>query len=141
MSSPPPTVLSNSQEQAYQLKSVMYHGSSRKILLQNENGPCPLLAVANALLLRGEIDLDPACVRSGVACTDDVVNALAERAAANAPSRSAIDEGEYRLNEALELLPPLRHGMDVNPPQRSIDARVAMSARLSPGLVIVPSNS
>ena len=83
MSSPPPTAFSNLQEQAYQLKSVRHRGSSRKILLQNEKGPCPLLAAANTLLLRGEINLDPACVRSGVACADDVVNVLAEWAAAN----------------------------------------------------------
>ena len=131
MSSPPPTAFSNLQEQAYQLKSVRHRGSSRKILLQNENGPCPLLAAANALLLRGEINLDPACVRSGVACADDVVNVLAERAAANAQSRSANNEGKYRLNEALELLPRLRHGMDVNPRFASGPSGVEYTAELA----------
>jgi len=65
---------------AYRLKTVKYQNSSRKILLQNENGPCPLLACANALLLRGVITLPSACVRNGVASIDDVVNVLADRA-------------------------------------------------------------
>ena len=33
------------------------------IVLQNENGPCPLLAIANCLLLRGAVEL-PAGARS-----------------------------------------------------------------------------
>ena len=55
-------------------------GSDRKILLQNENGPCPLLAAANALLLRGAISLPSVCIRSGCASLEDVVNMLAEKA-------------------------------------------------------------
>ena len=40
------------------LKRVATLGRARvPIALQNENGPCPLLACANALLLRGEIEL------------------------------------------------------------------------------------
>ena len=112
---------------------------SRKILLQNENGPCPLLAAANALLLRGVISLAPECNRNGVASTDDVVNMLANRALLASSSSSLGDrisasatstttttkddnqednsrsQHEYHLNEVLSLLPNLQHGMDVNP--------------------------
>ena len=115
----------STRQQAYRLKSVRYLGASRRILLQNENGPCPLLAAANALLLRGEATLDPACLRSGVASADDVVNVLADIAAANASSPSpsspspssshSSPEHEHRLDGALRLLPLLRRGMDVNP--------------------------
>lgn len=46
---PPPT---------HVLKRVTTLGRERApIALQNENGPCPLLACANALLLKGEIAL------------------------------------------------------------------------------------
>jgi hypothetical protein len=125
------------QQQAYQLKSIKYRNNtnsntnssttttvSRRILLQNENGPCPLLAAANALLLRGEITFDPICIRNGVASTSDVVNMLADRACTNKASRqlnnnthimSATPESEYHLHEVLSLLPNLQHGMDVNP--------------------------
>ena len=37
------------------IKNIKYFGSNRMILLQNENGPCPLLAVANALLLENKL--------------------------------------------------------------------------------------
>ena len=63
--------------------------------LQDVNGPCPLLAIANALLLRGDIDL-PAGARSrGLVRLDDLLSVLAEylllggRAATAEPSALA----------------------------------------------------
>ena len=104
---------------AYQVKTIRYENASRKILLQNINGPCPLLAAANALLLRGVISLSGECIRSAVASTDDVVNMLAGWAIERSHRRGAhADESsdhEYHLNEVLSLLPSLQHGMDVNP--------------------------
>ena len=105
---PPP----KKKEMAYQIKSIRYQSSPRKILLQNINGPCPLLAAANALLLRGVITLSSECVRNGVASTDDVVNMLANRALIRSQQQSS---HEYHLNEVLSILPTLQHGMDVNP--------------------------
>mmetsp|Transcript_57005 Transcript_57005/g.121039 ORF Transcript_57005/g.121039 Transcript_57005/m.121039 type:complete len:536 (+) Transcript_57005:120-1727(+) len=115
--------MSAGRTQAYQLKAIRFQNAPRKILLQNENGPCPLLAAANALLLRGVITLDPVCVRNGVASTEDVVNVLANWAllAGNsakenlAATNQRSDHAEYHLNEVLSLLPDLQHGMDVNP--------------------------
>jgi hypothetical protein len=104
---------------AYQVKTITYRAASRKILLQNINGPCPLLAAANALLLRGVISLSGECTRSGVASTDDVVNMLAgwaiERSSRHNTSSEQPSDHEYHLNEVLSLLPSLQHGMDVNP--------------------------
>lgn len=120
--------MSGNSSQAYQIKSIRYQNESRRILLQNENGPCPLLAAANALLLRGVLTLDPVCIRTGVASTNDVVNMLANRAlaagnreetkqeiVAETESSSHHNHHEYHLNEVLSLLPDLQHGMDVNP--------------------------
>ena len=124
------------QQRAYQLKSVEYMGHTRRILLQNENGPCPLLAAANALLLRGRIRLDPKCVRNGVVSAEEVINVLADVASDNASSTSSTsnnesdiindddDDGnmirhrldrEHHLDEVLCMLPNLQRGMDVNP--------------------------
>eukprot|EP00986_Skeletonema_menzelii_P014452 scaffold9607_cov157-Skeletonema_menzelii.AAC.2 len=126
---------------AYQIKSIRYQSSPRKILLQNINGPCPLLAAANVLLLRGVITLSSECVRNGVASTDDVVNMLANRALIRSQQQSSTNitndehgnehddnpffdssssssnnhHHEYHLNEVLSILPTLQHGMDVNP--------------------------
>lgn len=112
-----------SHTMAYQIKSIRYQNSPRKILLQNINGPCPLLAAANALLLRGVITLSSECIRNGVASTDDVVNMLANRALLRSSKNTTTNqEGgkpcsnhEYHLNEVMEILPTLQHGMDVNP--------------------------
>ena len=37
---------------SFPCKRIMYQGREVPILMQNENGPCPLLALANALCLR-----------------------------------------------------------------------------------------
>merc|ERR1712151_583656 len=69
--------------QVYRLKTIRYLNYDRKILLQNVNGPCPLLAAANALLLRGTITLPPSCIRNGIASLHDVVNVLGMKAMNN----------------------------------------------------------
>ncbi len=41
----------------YKLKRIDFFGRKVPIALQNENGPCPLLAIANILLLKKQIEL------------------------------------------------------------------------------------
>jgi hypothetical protein len=41
----------------YHLKWIMWHDRKAPIVTQNENGPCPLIAISNILLLRGKIIL------------------------------------------------------------------------------------
>ena len=45
------------QQENYKLKKVEFKDKKTSIVLQNTNGPCPLLAVANILLLRGDITI------------------------------------------------------------------------------------
>jgi ubiquitin carboxyl-terminal hydrolase MINDY-1/2 len=120
-------------------------GSERRILLQNENGPCPLLAACNALLLRGDVEFPPPCVRNSVASLDDVTNMLANQAlrhlqaTATLPSTSPSqqqqqqqqqhqqqqqllpppeqqqEQHDYFLHELLTHIPTFQYGMDVNP--------------------------
>ena len=71
----------------------------------------PLLAAANALLLKKTISLPSECIRSGVASIDDVVNILAEKALLS----SSKVGGEVHLDELLNIIPKLQFGMDVNP--------------------------
>lgn len=100
----------------------MYH-----ILLQNENGPCPLLAACNALLLRGAVHFPASCIRNGVASLDDVTNMLANHALQH-PLRNVIpspsdrtlrpeqgQQHDYFLHEFLSYVPTFQYGMDVNP--------------------------
>lgn len=98
---------------AYTLKSVKYKNRECQILLQNENGPCPLLAVCNCLLLRDDIRLPAVATRNNIASIDDVVNTLADHAI----HKHSIDGSEnvYHIDELLKLFPTLQFGMDVNP--------------------------
>ena len=41
----------------FSTKTVSFHGDTKRIVLQNENGPCPLLAILNALILQGRLQL------------------------------------------------------------------------------------
>jgi hypothetical protein len=94
-----------------------WQSNDRKILLQNENGPCPLLAAANALLLKGVIHLPSVCVRNGCASLEEVVNMLAEKAMNyNHTHQDGSDNAVHEhIHELLDLIPNLQYGMDVNP--------------------------
>ncbi|GAX26913.1 hypothetical protein FisN_9Lh209 [Fistulifera solaris] len=94
----------------YRLKTVQYQNHDRFILLQNENGPCPLLAAANCLLLRGDCTLPSEAVRKGIASLDNIANMLAEHAMSN----SEHDHAVY-VDELMEHIPKFQFGMDVNP--------------------------
>ena len=42
-------------DELYRIKLITYDNSRIPILMQNRNGPCPLLAISNVLLLRKKI--------------------------------------------------------------------------------------
>lgn len=87
-------------------------------MLQNENGPCPLLAAVNCLLLKGVIRLPSHCIRNSVASLQDVVNLLAEQAMTYSNNSNHSDHSDNNhsfLDELLQVLPTLQYGMDVNP--------------------------
>jgi ubiquitin carboxyl-terminal hydrolase MINDY-1/2 len=44
---------------SYRLKKIRFFGRTVPILCQNENGPCPLLAIANTLLLQRHLEIHP----------------------------------------------------------------------------------
>ena len=104
---------------------------------QNENGPCPLLALANVLLLRNVIHIDSTIAGSeeeGWSCCSsrDVIATLATRVVdANIVATTSEKEKasmqvenekpfEYHTNTetnvetALSVLPSLTKGLDVN---------------------------
>ncbi|KAL5962744.1 Ubiquitin carboxyl-terminal hydrolase MINDY-1 [Taenia solium] len=41
----------------HQVKWISFNGSKVPIITQNENGPCPMIAITNVLLLRGKLTL------------------------------------------------------------------------------------
>lgn len=87
------------------------------ILLQNENGPCPLLAAVNCLLLREMIELTPLCKDHGFITLEDLTNLLAIHAIQLNSSTHT-----FHIDELMENLPRFQFGMDVNPKFTSITA-------------------
>ena len=52
---------SSELDNIYQVKWIGWRSNSVPIITQNSNGPCPMLAMANILLLRGKMELQDGC--------------------------------------------------------------------------------
>eukprot|EP00451_Oxyrrhis_marina_P034587 CAMPEP_0204376946 /NCGR_PEP_ID=MMETSP0469-20131031/50523_1 /ASSEMBLY_ACC=CAM_ASM_000384 /TAXON_ID=2969 /ORGANISM="Oxyrrhis marina" /LENGTH=409 /DNA_ID=CAMNT_0051367923 /DNA_START=1 /DNA_END=1230 /DNA_ORIENTATION=+ len=109
----------SSSQNVYRIKRVDFLGSRRAVLLQSKNGPCPLLAIANVLLLRNEIQLNPDL--STIAFQNliqMVINHILDK---DAPGESTRDQSaeivaalRQNIHEVLDILPKLNEGLDVN---------------------------
>ena len=116
----------------HKVKRVSFFGRKVPIVMQNENGPCPLLGIANALLLRNALALGGAADRPEVS-TSELMSLIAARLLdANARSErdlaapSALDatdaatreatrqNREQNVADAMAVLPALATGLDVN---------------------------
>ncbi|CAA6657087.1 unnamed protein product [Spirodela intermedia] len=89
----------------YKTKVVEFLGRSSQIILQNDNGPCPLLAICNVLLLRNVIDLS---LDISEVSQQKLLSLVAERLL---DSNSNL---ERNISDAIDLLPCLARGIDVN---------------------------
>lgn len=47
------------KEMVHKTKVIQFFGRTTPIILQNDNGPCPLLAICNVLLLKNHLNLSP----------------------------------------------------------------------------------
>ncbi|KAG0080325.1 hypothetical protein BGZ90_012693 [Linnemannia elongata] len=99
-----------------------------KIITQNENGPCPLLALCNTLILQGKVAIRP--YDRPTIGYDHLLELLADYLLNEDPSESGASSsttgrvGEHveaekvksrlEIESALRLLPHLEHGLDVN---------------------------
>ncbi|GMH37565.1 hypothetical protein BSKO_05438 [Bryopsis sp. KO-2023] len=105
---------------SYRLKRISFHGREVPIVLQNENGPCPLLAIANILLLRGAITLS-------ANAPDVSLERLMQMVAEYLLDNNKVEEGtplaanqQKNLDDVISALPKLSTGVDVNPKFDSI---------------------
>ena len=98
-------------EKAFLVKTVRYRGEEVSVIMQDENGPCPLLALANLLLLRGgeerAVVLEAIDKKKGRAPRVAVLAAVAEVVMA----KCASDEERQKV---VEVLPKLGTGIDVD---------------------------
>ncbi|XP_013606224.1 ubiquitin carboxyl-terminal hydrolase MINDY-1 isoform X2 [Brassica napus] len=107
----------------YKTKSIQFLGRNTPIILQNENGPCPLLAICNVLLLRNNLKLSPDSYEvSQERLMSLVVDRLIEsNSKVNDKEEEYIKNQQQNIADAIDLLPRLTTGIDVNIKFRRID--------------------
>ena len=109
----------------YQIKRVLYQGNHIAMLMQNCNGPCPLLAIANTLLLR---QLIPSPHTDMTAMRFDELAAQLAQYMLDVNPIAGIPHDETRANtlrnvdDAISLFPKLQSGLDVNVRFTDVDA-------------------
>ncbi|KAK4262699.1 hypothetical protein QN277_028230 [Acacia crassicarpa] len=130
MASPPPNDEPRDQEQEqsqppqqeaakefmHKTKTIQFLGRTTPIVLQNENGPCPLLAICNVLLLRNSIHLSPDVAEVS---QEKLLSLVAERLIDSNSNVNNKDAGYVKnqlqnISDAIDLLPRLATGIDVN---------------------------
>lgn len=89
------------------------------VIMQNSNGPCPLLAVLNVLLLRGEVQLYDV-TRVPLSTLLQLLSEYALSRPASGPQhqQAAFAAG---LGAVLDLLPTVAQGLDVNLQFKGVD--------------------
>ena len=80
--SPPPV---------FPTKRIPFGRKNVPILLQNEAGPCPLLAVANILLLQRQLDVDPKHTQVPLV---DILTGIANRVLEVTEANAAVGGGD-----------------------------------------------
>eukprot|EP01062_Namystynia_karyoxenos_P012658 TRINITY_DN14571_c0_g4_i1.p1 TRINITY_DN14571_c0_g4~~TRINITY_DN14571_c0_g4_i1.p1 ORF type:complete len:505 (+),score=157.77 TRINITY_DN14571_c0_g4_i1:107-1621(+) len=100
-------------EDLYPIKVVPYGQRAVPIITQNDNGPCPFIAICNILLLRGDILLPAGlqAVRFG-----QLLNLVSSFMLERQKSRGLESDAnaQYQVDDVLRHLPGLQFGMDVN---------------------------
>ncbi|PKA60747.1 hypothetical protein AXF42_Ash006381 [Apostasia shenzhenica] len=107
----------------YKTKVVQFLGRSTPIVLQNDNGPCPLLAICNVLLLRNNINLS---LDAAEVTLPKLLSLLAEKLIDSNSNVQDKDDGyvinqQQNIADAIDLLPRLGTGIDVNVQFRRIN--------------------
>ncbi|XP_062229809.1 uncharacterized protein LOC133927378 [Phragmites australis] len=122
---PQPRSVPNAEppEVMHRTRAVDFLGRRTPIVYQNDNGPCPLLAICNVLLLKNVISLNP---DASEVSQQKLLSLVAERLIDSNSTVQGKDE-EYARNreqnvaDAIDLLPLLTTGIDVNVMFRKID--------------------
>jgi hypothetical protein len=143
----PTTVMKKQRNQTYQIKKVRwFDASSQKfrvspILIQNDNGPCPLLALVNALTLSTPVNVETALVET-LRTREQVslgllIDAVFEELMSGRRGDAA--QGLPDVGDLYSFLITLHTGMNVNPrfvfvPDRSsMDMHPALRPQTQPG--------
>ncbi|KAL8114526.1 hypothetical protein AgCh_021405 [Apium graveolens] len=105
-----------SEELTHKTKIIQFFGRSTPIILQNDNGPCPLLAICNVLLLKNNLNLSPDIPEIS---QERLLSLVAERlidSNSNVDNKDIgyVENQQQNIADAIDLLPRLTTGIDVN---------------------------
>ncbi|KAI4343284.1 hypothetical protein MLD38_027810 [Melastoma candidum] len=111
------------KECVHKAKTIHFLGRPTPIVLQNDNGPCPLLAICNVLLLKNSLNLSPDVAEVS---QEKLLSLVAERlidSNSNVDNKDAgyVENQQQNIADAIDLLPRLATGIDVNIKFRRID--------------------
>lgn len=111
------------KEMVHKTKIIQFLGRTTPIILQNDNGPCPLLAICNVLLLRNNLNLSPDVAEVS---QEKLLSLVAERlidsnSDVNNKDAGYVENQQQNIADAIDLLPRLTTGIDVNIKFRRID--------------------
>ncbi|XP_030821048.1 ubiquitin carboxyl-terminal hydrolase MINDY-1 isoform X2 [Camarhynchus parvulus] len=98
----------------YFVKWILWKGQRTALVTQGENGPCPLLAIINILLLQWKVKLPP---QTEVVTAEELMAHLGNCILATQPRDTS--EGlqlnfQQNINDTMTVLPKLSTGLDVN---------------------------
>lgn len=122
---PSPRILVSGKTETYQVKNINWHDAHssknpRKspILVQNANGPCPLMALVNALTLTTPVSADDAVLVTTLRTREQVSLDLLLDAVFDelmSERRTTPDESLPDITALYDFLKGLHTGMNVNP--------------------------
>ena len=98
----------------HHIKTIQFKDKKLMIVTQNENGPCPLIAIMNVLLLRRQVSLPAQCeIISAAKLMEYIGNAILENVPKNLSGEVELNY-EQNMHDAMAVLPKLQTGLDVN---------------------------
>jgi hypothetical protein len=101
----------------FELKPIRFLGRNCSIVCQNENGPCPLLALSNALILMGKVSFHEdlrwiSLQELSQIVANQYIEAIQKRTSTLNAAEAAAHQNQ--LDEVLSTLPTLARGLDLN---------------------------
>ncbi|XP_066929788.1 ubiquitin carboxyl-terminal hydrolase MINDY-1-like [Clytia hemisphaerica] len=104
------------QDSIYHLKWFDWKGIQTPIITQNENGPCPLLGIANVLILARKIELPP---MQQIISGKQLMEYIGDCILSSAPEQDRDNEElilnyQQNMQDAIDIMYKLQTGIDVN---------------------------
>ncbi|XP_014816348.1 PREDICTED: protein FAM63A isoform X2 [Calidris pugnax] len=111
---PPQTRTPTREADFYCVKWISWKGERTPVIMQSENGPCPLLAIMNILFLQWKVKLPP---QKEVVTSEELMAHLGDCILSTQPREPS--EGlqlnfQQNINDTMTVLPKLSTGLDVN---------------------------